>query len=161
MGSGEVGERFLWMNDDFFALKDVQEIPFYHRGSLRNYLDSQAGGEYAEGLRFCLKLMASWYGLDDVDNYCVHAPLPIEKSRLISVMTEAWADGLEGGFMRAIYPVGAIGWHEGPIIDPKIKGKDGLPDLEWPWVSTDSGSWSGNTGALIRNRYWRRSRYEQ
>lgn len=158
--ASDVSESFLWLNDDFFALRDVETVPFFHRGSLRAYLADLGDGGYAEGLRFCLKLLEAW-GQDDPDNYCVHAPLPIKKSRLIEVMERAWSEGLEGGFMRALYPVGLEGNHV-QVRDPKLTVLDALPDLDWDWVSTTPTVFrSGQSGAMIRNRYWRKSRYER
>lgn len=157
--ASDVSEHAIWMNDDFYALTDITStIPFYHRGSLTSYLSNLGNGEYAEGQRFCLKLLESW-GYPDPDNYCVHAPLPVSVSRLSDLMTIAWSEGLQGGFLRALYPVGQPGNHV-EITDPKIKTATDLPEISWSWVSSSQPSWDNALGDLIRNRYWRPSPYE-
>lgn len=163
--ASEVSEDFLWWSDDFFVLRDTStDIPYFHRGSLRDYLDTlpakHGWGEYAEGLGFCLKLLEAW-GYPHPDAYNVHMPLPVNKTNLIEVMEMAWAEGLQGGWLRPIYPVVCGDDHPHvEVTDPKIKNPNELPDLNQIWVSCDPGSWRGALGQYIRNRYWRTAPWE-
>lgn len=159
MSDDRVGENVLWVNDDFFALKDHDSIPFYYRGKLSTYTPIQGTHEYGVGLARCLKVLNKW-GYPDPNNYAVHAPLPVHLPRLREVMARAWEDGIEGGFMRAIYPVGDTTHPHAYISDPKIKPATLLPPDDWTWVSTTPASWSGKVGDFIRARYWRPSPYE-
>lgn len=155
--ASDVGEEFVWMNDDFFLLDDIESFPYYHRGPLQDYVDRIGFGDYAQGLRQCLKILGEW-GYDDPNAYNVHAPLPVNKTRLIGVMETAWADGLEGGFMRPIYPVGSdLAPHEF-IFDPKVKLEAYLP--EGKVMSTSDHTWRSGPGKKIRMRYSMPSPYE-
>lgn len=162
--ASDVADTFLWMNDDYYALTDIASVPHYHRGSLRRYLhdlpETDQWGTYRDGLAFCLKLLESW-GHPNPDNYAAHVPLTVSLPRLVEIMERAWSEGLQGGFMRSLYPVGDPARAHVEIIDPKLKTIDGLPELDQPWVSTTVASWrDGRVGHLIRNRYWRPSPYE-
>jgi hypothetical protein len=151
-----VADDFYWMNDDYFILRNTRSVPLFHRGRLSDYVAAAGDGDYLEGLRSCLKILRYW-GFDEPLNCAVHVPMPVNKSRLVEVMTRAWADGLGGGFMRAMY---GAGLSARKMTDPKVKGRDELPDLDWRYLSTAPSAWAGRAGELIRNRYWRPSPYE-
>lgn len=87
--SKEIPENFILMNDDFFVVKPVKTISYYHGGLLEDkidlYIDLQPTSSYTRSLqethRRLLKL-----GIQDPLDYELHVPMPMSKTNLRIVL---------------------------------------------------------------------------
>jgi len=83
--SKEISDKFILMNDDFFAVKPINTIKYYHGGLLQDkiylYQDLQPTSSYTRSLeethRRLLKL-----GIDNPLDYELHVPMPMLKANL-------------------------------------------------------------------------------
>lgn len=83
--SKEISDNFILMNDDFFAIKPIKTIKYYHGGLLSEkielYQDLQPTSSYTRSLeethRRLLKL-----GVEDPLDYELHVPMPMSKANL-------------------------------------------------------------------------------
>lgn len=90
-----ISENFVLMNDDFFAVKPIKTINYYHGGLLEDkiglYQDLQPTSSYTRSLeethRRLLKL-----GVQDPLDYELHVPMPMSKANLRIVLrsTALW-----------------------------------------------------------------------
>lgn len=152
----DISDDFLLMNDDFFFAQTMGSVPLYDRGPLAAYITTLADGPYRQGLESCLTVLEEW-GHVDPPCTAVHTPMPTNKARLSDILDRARSAGHKSGFYRALY---GAGMETTTITDPKIRGWSDVPDPEIPLFSTDETSWKGNTGVMVRNRYWRPSPWE-
>lgn len=93
--SKEISNNFVLMNDDFFVVKPVKTINYYHGGLLKEkvelYQDLQPTSSYTRSLeethRRLLKL-----GVQDPLDYELHVPMPMSKANLKIVLrsTALW-----------------------------------------------------------------------
>ena len=184
--ASDISDRFLWMNDDFFFLQDFgEDIPLYSRDQRFDYfcakLERNVGGSsratrprrprspnlrgYINGM-ISQKEMLRKMGINTSEpiNTDAHIPIPIEKKRLIRVLSEVKATFPQHdiGHFRALYG----NWPpqmEGitPLRDPKIMTtKKGIPEDGRPFVSTNGRSWNGPLGEALREMFSKPTRFE-
>ena len=87
--NSEISEDFLLMNDDFFILKPLAEIPKFHGGLLinkiNNYIDLTGINRYVKMLmnthRFLLK-----HGIKDPLDYDIHVPMQMNRTNLTKII---------------------------------------------------------------------------
>lgn len=168
--SPDLGEEWIWANDDMFLITDyLDPLPLYRRP--QPYADVIDGWgatgapdhrEYVIGMRRQYEILKDW-GHENPHCCELHVPIPINRTHLEAVTRRAWSEypDLERGHFRGIYggtlPIGDTV----PLDDVKIRAHNRPPAQISPWVSTSPVSWNvGAVGRWIRERYWRPSRWE-
>lgn len=175
----DISSRFLWMNDDFFFLRDFgEDIPLYSRegrydlfcskltrnigrtSSTRRPRSSNLRG-YINGMVGQKDILKMW-GVDVAQqvNTDAHIPIPIDKARMRKVVERLKADhpGHQIGHFRALYGA-ELG--PTPLRDPKIMtAKKNVPQ-DRPFVSTSSRSWQGLVGQDLREMFDEPTKYER
>lgn len=86
-----ISETFVLMNDDFFIVKPVSSIEYFHRGSLEsayNDLVEHLGQPdlYANRLSKMLKMIVNQLKIKDPLSYEIHVPMVMEKSKLSTLL---------------------------------------------------------------------------
>lgn len=70
-------EEFYLFNDDFFVMKPIEEVPYYHRGFLSDHILSRKPGGYTRALTDTLNLLGK-----DALSYEVHLPMKFHREKL-------------------------------------------------------------------------------
>lgn len=90
LGNSDIGEDIVLMNDDFFTLKKLDSIPYWHCGTLYDTLMfySDSG---SKNLGYHRLLAYSDKGLKRLGvprplDYELHVPMPMQKSKLSEVI---------------------------------------------------------------------------
>lgn len=95
----DINENFVLMNDDFFILKPLDEIPVMHGGLLSDKVKShfqKAGvGIYTDQLKSTYNSILN-LGIREPLNYEIHVPMPMTKTGLLEALDN---DGL----VRSVY----------------------------------------------------------
>ena len=162
MKDERLSEDFILMNDDFFVMLPVKEIPVFHRGPLNDminfYHTRYANSPYTAGLIKTFHKLDQM-GIDDQLSYEIHAPMVINKKKFLEVLEMS----LElGGFgKRTLYGnIHKIGGEH--IQDVKFTNPRRAILDDMPFVSTDEGSFLYHPiGGYIRGRFVERGQYEQ
>jgi hypothetical protein len=86
-----ISESFVLMNDDFFIVKPVSRIEYFHIGSLASAYDdlvSQIGKSdlYAKRLSKMLWIITNQLRIKDPLSYELHVPMMMEKSKLATLL---------------------------------------------------------------------------
>lgn len=144
----EVPDEFVLLNDDFFALSRVSEVPpLLHTGPLERLSDHRgwSGGWYGDALANTRALLSRW-GITDALSYDrVHQPLPVHRDTMQHVLHRA--SSVRPVLHRSLY--GNIVGGGVPGVDAKARYRnDPLPG--GVWVSTAPGAWSGAVGERLR-----------
>jgi hypothetical protein len=82
--SADISEDFVWMNDDFFIVKEVKEILPLHRGTLADRVASYSGNSINKYQRLIIETYKKLVsiGYDNPLDYETHIPLRMNKEDL-------------------------------------------------------------------------------
>ena len=87
-------ESFILMNDDFFVMKPVEELPILHLGPMAPKLKTlHKGNPYTEGFRATYDVLKQ-LNIEEPLNFGVHTPFPMERQKLwdLPAITQ-WTSG--------------------------------------------------------------------
>ena len=83
----EISDNFILMNDDFFFLKDVENIKYYNKGKLekseKNH--STKSGYYYKAIKKTLKMLNDM-GVSNPTDFEIHYPIIINKEKFLKTM---------------------------------------------------------------------------
>lgn len=156
----EISEKFWWFNDDFFIMKNIEEMPeAYTNGSLLELcerIEKRSGGFslYTKQMRRLIQTLES-AGLTTL-SYALHRPMLIEKKKALEVL-EKFPDE---PMFRSLY---GNYWHIKGVEDEdyKISRNEEALDESKIFVSTQDSSWNeGRVGFRLREIFDKPSRWE-
>lgn len=88
--SPQISEHFVLMNDDFYVLKQMEEVPYFHSGPLENkinrYKDLNINSSYLRQLENTQKYLISM-GISNPLDYELHVPMPMSKPSIRTAVT--------------------------------------------------------------------------
>lgn len=146
-------ERFVLVNDDFFAMVPDAPVPLVHRGPLAGLGQVWQRGWYADALTNTVEALAEQGHVDPLAYDRVHQPMPVVTAVMGQVL-----DAVDGRpvLHRSLYGNQVGGGQVG--VDVKARGSEPLPDA--PWTSTAPSSWRRQAGRAVRKAFPDPCRYE-
>lgn len=152
----------LLFNDDFFILTPVSEVPFFNRGSITDVAHMHLGqgynGPYVAGM-LGTQLLLQGLGVNRPLSFELHVPLPFSKIDMLKALDVCAVSGLQVPHKRSVY--GNL--FGGPSVETHdvkvIRQHD--PPVHTPFISTNTLSFKGQTGDLIRRLFPEPCRYER
>lgn len=138
---GAISDKFVLMNDDFFIMKPIGEMPIFHGGKLIDKIDrytvDKGHNKYTRILLQAHKRLLK-QGIKDPLDYDIHLPLVVEKAAIDYFIDQSLAP-------RSIYGnLYNIGGQE--INDVKVYSTKNMIDHsanitnDMPFMSTEDGS---------------------
>ena len=87
--SSEISDSFILMNDDFYIINKVGDVPYMHGGKLLNKISTYE--ELTGETRYVLMLKKTFANLsrkfgNDVLDYELHVPMIMEKEKLLKII---------------------------------------------------------------------------
>lgn len=166
--ASDVSDSFVWLNDDFFLLHDLDTVPLTNKGPWDDVIDklgdptgTKEHQEYIAGFRSQRDILRAW-GYDTSVEPCtdLHTPFPVHKNRMVDLLTKVRTEFPDHpvGHFRGLY---GAGLQSAYMTDVKVKKNDRLPNPDWWTVSTSLTSWNGALGEYLRERFGRKSRWEK
>lgn len=155
----DISDNFILMNDDFFALKKIQNFKNYNGGFLENkikkYKELRMSPKYIKLLELTLKQLKN-RGIDNPIDYDIHTPMSMNKKILKDCIDFAY-------FPRSTYgnfaKVDSL-----EISDVKIYSKNKtskLSDiLSHDFISTEDSSFILLKKTILANMFTEPSRFE-
>lgn len=115
--SSEIPDRFVLMNDDFYIMHPIKNIPIYHGGSLETkaneYLNYRSTSKHAKMLLETVDLLKN-NGVPNPLDYSLHIPMAIHKNNFQYAVQM-------GGALRSVYGnMNRIGGRQLPVHDVKV-----------------------------------------
>lgn len=156
----DITETFVAMNDDYFVMKPLGEIPVLHGATLRElhqqFLDwgKNPDAPYLVAMRNTLETLESW-GHHDPLSYELHSPLPMNRAKLLDVLDRA-------RHVRPFLPWGAYPAY-GEAVGTRGYDAKNEPDLaaQGPYLSTYDGSFKREPiGEIVRAAFPNKCEYE-
>jgi hypothetical protein len=88
-----VSDDFILMNDDFFFLKPMTEVPVRHRGPVKDVIEEykqryKADKKYLQGMIETYELCKAWFSNEPL-SYELHIPMVINKEKFL----DTWGAG--------------------------------------------------------------------
>lgn len=155
--SDELSDEFILMNDDFFVLHKMENIPHYVWGTIEQHIEElhQRNG-YISDYTKLLRDTQEWLtkrGLPTMD-FTIHAPMIINKEKMRVTATQGLSARCIYGNLHGVRPL--------KVHDFKIYTLDELWGVTWPFVSSNNASWhDGRVGHELRRRFSIPCKYEK
>lgn len=120
MDSEQIPDSFVLMNDDFFVVSPISNIPTYHGGPLldkvNRYKDFRASATYTKMLQGTYDILRE-NGVQRPLDYSIHVPMKMNKQNM------EFAVSL-GGAIRSVYGnMNRVGGQKLPVHDVKVHTK--------------------------------------
>ena len=154
----EITEDFWLFNDDFFCMKDCEDLPPIYHGSIKERIreirDRHGTSEYM------LKLLQTEGILDKsglpIRNYAVHMPMLVNRQKALEVLNTFDRCPMFRCLYGNYFDIGGEN-----RADVKIYRMDEEPDHDATWLSTTNDSFKyGAVGRYIREELNEASEYE-
>jgi hypothetical protein len=165
---GDVPDRFLLMNDDFFAVGPVDEVPPMTHGTIGEWVAARRTAG-ARGLAAVMEHTRDVLGpgADSLPSFELHVPLPCDRATFGAIVPELAASVERRGRLakRTTY-ANLAGLKDAAVEvsgDVKIRTPDD-PAPGGPWWSTSDEAFAagrfGGAGRVIRDMFVTPSRFE-
>ena len=154
-----ISDPFIFMNDDFFIMKKIKDLPYYANGTLQQHWDylhkTYKGSKY---MRDILETQTELkrLGYDTID-FEVHAPIVFHKKLLKQILKKY----PRAACRRSIYGNKAKVSYE-QVVDFKIYGFGDF-DQSRTFVSSADGNFDRQSvvRSLVRSTFTQPSKYEK
>lgn len=159
-----VTEDFILMNDDFFIMKPLSELPHYNRGSIDKVAEyyKQYDSQYYRGMMDTREYMEK-LGLKNPISYELHVPMVFNKNNIIDMFTQYYQDSPPVAVLhkRSLYG-NMFNYGGETIADVKVYTKDGKTPRDSTFLSTEDSIWEDSiVGRFIRRQFPDKSIYEK
>lgn len=90
-----ISDRFVFMNDDYFILRPISEVPAHHKGLISDTHPrvteprSPRGQRRFDAMEGTYKLLRNWGVEGDLYDYELHVPLVVDKAGMAEVIDRA------------------------------------------------------------------------
>lgn len=166
----EVSSEFVYMNDDFYVLQQLEVVPMYHRGPLSAFLQKfterqrklrrrHRSVQYSGGREDTAELMQELGVAEPLAYEPLHTPMVMAKEGMLEALQRgARVPALH---YRTLY--GNLAQVGGALAtNHKISDTARKPDPDWLFLSTDKRSFErGVAGRIVRERFATPSPYER
>lgn len=166
----DISDRFVLMNDDFFVLQPVDQLPVLHCGPVDEWIASRSDTSYRlRAIRTRDLLVELGYDGSRLLFYELHVPMPVDRAvmmeaiKLMRGQRKPWTYN-----KRTLYGnLAGIGGERTTdckiMDDAKWDRLGGAATVEqWRFLSTIDGSFKyGKLGRWLRARFPDRSPYER
>jgi hypothetical protein len=145
----EISDSFILMNDDFFALRKIENMPVLHGGFLKDkierYKEQMMASKYIKLLELTYNELIKNNIKDPID-YDIHVPMVMNKEKLRQSMDIAY-------FPRSAYgnfaSVGGI-----KITDVKMYGSVQIKkDQTFDFLSTEDRSFISLRDSILKEKF--------
>lgn len=153
----DISDDFIYMHDDQYIMKPIEDIPVHHRGYykdvVRYYMSRHRHSFYTLRMRRTFERLKK-LGIEDPLCYELHIPFVINKSMWNGVSQHITKDLNKLSMYGNLNNIGGT-----EIKDVKVRSKDIIPTGNF--VSTHDNTFLINqAGKMIRDKFNEKSQYE-
>lgn len=160
----DVSEDFILMNDDFFIMKPLSELPHYNRGDIQKVADyyKQYDSMYYRGMLDTRAYMEK-LGIKTSLSYELHIPMVFNKKNVIAMFEQYYKDQPPVSVLHKRTLYGNMFNYGGTTIDDvKVYTRRGRTNRESVFLSTEDSIWEESiVGRYIRRVFPNKSQYEK
>ena len=160
--SSELSDDFIYMNDDFFVMHEVAQVPQYHRGTISEVIketrERGAPADYINAMVAAQQALVEW-GVRDPLSFELHVPMEFNRFRMLSIFEEFNSDALRQ--FRSLYGNVVYG-NVGYMQDVKVRSGQRDWSHGGSYLSTDNNSFAnGRVGQYIKDTFTEKCKYEK
>lgn len=96
-----LSSNFIFINDDYFFLKEINNFPYFYKGTIQDGMEAAQWGEYYSHL-LATKMVLNENNLGTL-NFDVHFPIVYNKDKMLSVIDKYNWDTPYGFTMKSLY----------------------------------------------------------
>ena len=153
----DVTDDFILMNDDFFILRPIKDLPAYQHGTLMDRFNEIAQeyekvSAYQCGLKEASEALSSAHRA--TNNFELHVPIILNKQKLLPILKQYPESCARRSLYCNTYGITGTERPDVKIYDPNIT------DYPEDFVSSDNQSFSGPLRDSIEKRFINKSKYE-
>lgn len=161
----DVSDDFILMNDDFFIMKPLSELPHYNRGTIKElekYYE-QFASTYYQGMVDTREYMEELGLGDNLLSYELHIPMIFNKNNVIDMFSRYYQDAPPVSVLHKRSLYGNMYNYGGETIkDVKVYQRDGQFDKDGTFLSTEDSIFEDSKiGRFIRRQFPNKSKYEK
>lgn len=160
-----VSDDFILMNDDFFIMKQLSELPHYNRGTIKELEKyySQFDSAYYQGMVDTREYMEELGLGDNLLSYELHIPMIFNKNNVIDMFSQYYGDAPPVSVLHKRSLYGNMYNYGGETIkDVRVYKIDGQFDKNSTFLSTEDKIWAeSEVGIFIRNKFPEKCEYEK
>lgn len=164
----EVSSQFILMNDDFFIMKPIKKLPFYHSSSHNKfekyYQENHPNSSYTDVIINTSKRLIE-LGIENPKSYELHLPTIISKQAIrIALARQHYRITPINIRTLAIHLMEVDSVKRNDVKFYGSRESDKSPDMELPemdFISTDDNTWNSEIGDYVKSMFQKKSRYEK
>ncbi len=164
--NNSISNNFILMNDDFFIVKPIKKVEYYHGGSMyeriAEYEKHMGISPYIKKLKMTYKHLIRMNIREPLD-YALHIPMPMEKDKLLYLLSthrypHSWRS-LYGNY----YKVGGIEIKDVKVYENKSYKPESYDpnNLIYPFISTNDDSFEYLRNKILRKMFSRKTKLEK
>jgi hypothetical protein len=160
--SSEISNSFILMNDDFYIINKVENVPYMHGGLLLNKISRYK--ELTGNTRHVLMLKKTFANLSrrakgDVLDYELHVPMIMEKEKLLKIIDvpDLWRSRYGN-----VFNVGGIEMEDVKVYSSGglVKNPDELDMLKYDYLSSNDDSFEQVKQQILDIYFMNKTVYE-
>lgn len=159
-----VSDDFILMNDDFFIMKPLSDLPRLHRGDIQKVADyyKHLDSQYYRGMVDTRAYMEE-LGIETSLSYELHIPMMFNKNNVIDMFTQYYQDSPPVAVLHKRTLYGNMFNYGGEEVkDVKIYSVDADFDKDSTFLSTQDDIWEySKVGKFIRSQFKQKCQYEK
>jgi hypothetical protein len=152
----DVSDDFILMNDDFFAIRPVEKVENYHRGTLSEHIELIKTSNGYRALVQETYDVLTYLGYEDPLSYELHIPMIMNKEKLAKVIRTV---GLWRSNYGNMYNVG--GERRDDVKVHNHVSLDIVINSPLPYISTFEDTFQGVLDSYLRDAFPEPSKYEK
>ncbi len=163
----EISDQFILMDDDFFILEPIEEIPVWHRGSIESviqkYRKKYPNSKYFAGLIETHEMLKTLDISQPLYAYNLHIPMVVDKEKMLESVKRL--DGMKPKTVPQCFHLRS--WYGnynelGGVKMEDVKIRDyHSPMPDGPFLSTQNSAFTGHTKRLLKQKFPAASIYER
>lgn len=153
----QLTQPFVLMNDDFFLLEDMSEVPALHAGPFLASRYQARESTYGEAHRRTAALLAGELAVKAPLDYELHVPMVVDPLVMAPILREY---GRHGPICKRTLYGNLAGVGGRPTKDVKIYSVHALVP-GGPFASTSAAAWCGRAGDWLRRLFPEPSPWER
>lgn len=155
-----LSDDFIYINDDFFVMKRVTELPNYQNGSFQDIINKRTDPMFRKHNQSLKSTKEYLNKFVSPMSFELHVPMIMNKANRLKISNEIMPYLLKGTALlpRSIYGNSFCDTNEYKKDVKVYNSNDKMPT--GAFVSTLDRAFGGNVGDIIKNKFKTNSKYE-
>lgn len=153
-----VTDDFILMNDDFYIMSAINELPYYGDGTLMDRYDKiaeefEVESLYQSGLKEASEVLSEAH--KPTYSFELHVPIILNKEKLLPIVKKYPKSCARRSLYCNIYGIKPVQHKDVKIYDPEAR------NLPTDFLSSNDGKFTGGLREVVESRFPNKCKYEE